>query len=115
MEPTTEFNVLDFNSTEDLYGYLLGMLDRLGVFDTLDMTASQCLDFLIDVDNTYNNTPYHSFFHATDVVVVLYYILNDLKARRYLTNMEIATLFISAICHDAGHVKCLLYVHPLFF
>ncbi|KAL0580276.1 hypothetical protein ABG067_008570, partial [Albugo candida] len=23
--------------------------------------------------------------------------------KQYLTNMEIATLFISAICHDAGH------------
>lgn len=101
----TELNVLDFSCTEDLYGFILGMFDKLRVFDTLNITTSQFLDFLIDVDKTYNDTPYHSFFHATDVVVVLYYILMDLKAKRYLTDLEIATLFVSTICHDAGHVS----------
>ncbi|CAO3641134.1 unnamed protein product [Mucor hiemalis] len=99
----TELNVLDFSCTEDLYGFILGMFAKLRVFDTLNITTSQFLDFLIDVDKTYNDTPYHSFFHATDVVVVLYYILMDLKAKRYLTDLEIATLFVSTICHDAGH------------
>lgn len=104
---TAEFNVLDARSTEDLYGYVLGIFHKLQILDTLNISTSQFLDFLIDVDTKYNDTPYHSFYHATDVVVVLYYIIMDLKAKKYLSNLEIAILFISAICHDAGHVSCL--------
>lgn len=100
-----DLNVLDASCTEDLYGYLLGIFSKLKILDTLHMSTSQLLDFLIDVENTYHDTPYHSFYHATDVVIVLFYIITTLQAKRYLTDLEIATLFISAICHDAGHVR----------
>ncbi|GAN02126.1 high affinity cGMP-specific 3',5'-cyclic phosphodiesterase 9A isoform X4 [Mucor ambiguus] len=97
-----EVNVLDSAMT-DLYGYLLGIFSKLDIFDTLKISTCQFLDFLIDIQRTYQNTPYHSFYHATDVVVVLYYIVWDLKAKKYFSDKEIATLFIAAICHDAGH------------
>ncbi|KAK4514074.1 uncharacterized protein ATC70_006082 [Mucor velutinosus] len=97
-----EVNVLDCTMT-DLYGYLLGIFSKLDVFDTLKISTCQFLDFLIDVQRTYQNTPYHSFYHAADVVVVLYYIVLDLKAKKYFSDNEIAILFIAAICHDAGH------------
>lgn len=105
-----DLNVLDASCTEDLYGYMLGIFCKLNILDTLQITTSQLLDFLIDVENTYQDTPYHSFYHATDVVVVLYYIMTNLQAKRYLTNTEIATLFISAICHDAGHVRTIKWL-----
>lgn len=101
---TTEFNVLDYNRT-DLYGHLLGMFDRLGVLSTLDVTVSQLLDFLVDVDLAYNDTPYHSFYHAADVVSILYFAMTHLEAKSYLTQMEIAVLFVAAVCHDVGHVS----------
>jgi hypothetical protein len=102
--PTTDIHVLDSKIT-DLYGYLIGMFAKLDVLETLNISVSQLLDFLIDVQSTYQDTPYHSFYHATDVVVVLYYILVDLNAKKYLTNLEIAVLAVAAICHDAGHVS----------
>ncbi|KAF1801520.1 hypothetical protein FB192DRAFT_1373192 [Mucor lusitanicus] len=97
-----EANVLDCTMT-DLYGCLLGIFAKLDVFDTLKISACQFLDFLIDIQRTYQKTPYHSFYHATDVVIVLYYIVVDLKAKKYFSDREIAVLFIAAICHDAGH------------
>lgn len=99
-----EANVLDCTMT-DLYGCLLGIFAKLDVFDTLKISACQFLDFLIDIQRTYQKTPYHSFYHATDVVIVLYYIVVDLKAKKYFSDREIAVLFIAAICHDAGHVS----------
>lgn len=102
--PTTEIHVLDSKIT-DLYGYLLGMFATLNVLDTLHITPSQLLDFLIDVQNSYHDTPYHSFYHATDVIIVLYYILVDLKAKKYLTDLEVSVLIFAAICHDGGHVN----------
>lgn len=104
-----EVNVLDCAMT-DLYGYLLGVFSRLGVLDTLQISTCQFLDFLIDIQRTYQNTPYHSFYHAADVVIVLYYIVLDLKAKKYFSDKEIAILFIAAICHDAGHVSLLTHI-----
>ncbi|CEP20137.1 hypothetical protein [Parasitella parasitica] len=98
-----ELNVLEGCKVTDLYAYLLGIFSRLGVFKTLNVSESQFLDFLIDVRSKYQETPYHSFYHATDVVIVLYYIVMDLKAKKYFSDKEVATLFIAAICHDAGH------------
>ncbi|KAI8879965.1 HD-domain/PDEase-like protein [Backusella circina FSU 941] len=97
-----EINVLDFNRFE-LFGYLLFIFSRFDVYDTLNATPSQLLDFLIDVEGSYNDTPYHSFYHAADVVTVLYYILCDLHAKQFLSSFEIASLLIAAITHDAGH------------
>jgi hypothetical protein len=101
---TIELNILDCKMT-DVYGYLLGIFSKLDVFDTLKFSICQFLDFLVDIQRTYQNTPYHSFYHAADVVIVLYYIISDLKAKKYFSNREIAVLFIAAICHDAGHVS----------
>lgn len=81
------------------------MFAKLGVLSALDITPSTLLDFLIDVDTTYLNAPYHSFYHAVDIVTVLYYILTELEADQYLSNLDIAALLIAALCHDAGHVS----------
>lgn len=97
--------MLDCDYSE-LYGCLLVIFTtKLDILNTLNITASQLLDFFIDVKNSYQDTPYHSFYHATDVVVVLYYVMFHLKAKKYFTSLELTILFISAICHDAGHVN----------
>ncbi|KAI9497453.1 hypothetical protein BDB00DRAFT_756488, partial [Zychaea mexicana] len=95
-------NVLNYGRT-DLYGHLLGMFAELHVLDALDITPSQLLDFLIDVDTTYLSAPYHSFYHAVDIVTMLYYMLVELEAERYLSSLDIAALLLAALCHDAGH------------
>ncbi|KAJ8660920.1 hypothetical protein O0I10_003142 [Lichtheimia ornata] len=98
----SDFNVLDLQRT-DLYGHLLGIFAKLDVFNTLDISPSQMLDFLIDVDATYLDAPYHSFYHAVDIVTVLYYILTELEAEQYLSRLDVAALLLAALCHDAGH------------
>lgn len=99
-----DLNVLDCDHN-DIYGILLGIFTKLEIPETLNLTPSTLLDFLIDIRRTYRDTPYHSFYHAADVVIVLYYIMTHLKAKKYLSNLEISVLFIAAICHDAGHVN----------
>ncbi|KAF7723081.1 hypothetical protein EC973_002365 [Apophysomyces ossiformis] len=97
-----DFNILNCART-DVYGHLLGLLAKLKVLDTLGIDASQMLDFLIDVDAAYLDAPYHSFYHAVDIVTVLYYMLTELVAVRYLSPLDVAALLLSALCHDAGH------------
>ncbi|KAI8140868.1 hypothetical protein BJV82DRAFT_621434 [Fennellomyces sp. T-0311] len=95
-------NVLDYGRT-DIYGHLLGLFAELHVLDALDISPSQLLDFFIDVDTTYLNAPYHSFYHAVDIVTMLYYMLIELEAEQYLSRLDIAVLLLAALCHDAGH------------
>ncbi|ORZ00095.1 hypothetical protein BCR42DRAFT_457417 [Absidia repens] len=99
---TPNWHVLELNRT-DLYGHLLGIFATLKVFDTLRITPSQLLDFLVDVDIAYLHTPYHSFYHAADIAMMLYYILMELDGLKQLESMDMASLLIAALCHDMGH------------
>ncbi|KAI8344129.1 hypothetical protein BC941DRAFT_342193 [Chlamydoabsidia padenii] len=99
---TPEWHVLELSRT-DLYGHLLGVFAHLKVFDTLQITPSQLLDFLVDVDTAYLHTPYHSFYHAADIVMMLYYILVELDGLKYLQPTQVPPLLIAALCHDMGH------------
>ncbi|SAL97330.1 hypothetical protein [Absidia glauca] len=97
-----DFNVLDLGRA-DIYGHLLGVFTRLGCIDTLNITHSDLLDFFIDVDSAYLNAPYHSFYHAVDIVLMIYYMLTDLDAKSYIPASDITALLIAALCHDIGH------------
>jgi hypothetical protein len=99
-----DFEVLN-KSRAELYGSVLGMFIRIKVDTAIGATASQLLDFIIDVDHGYLQNPYHSFFHAVDVTAVIYYILNDLEAAIHLSTLDMAALLIAALCHDIGHVR----------
>ena len=107
-------NVLEYKRT-DLYGHLLGMFIQLDILEAMDITPSQLLDFFIDVDTTYLNAPYHSFYHAVDIVTMLYYMLVELEAEQYLSRLEIAVLLFAALCHDAGHVCNIINLFSVFF
>ncbi|CAG8566676.1 9529_t:CDS:2 [Dentiscutata heterogama] len=98
-----EFKVWDWQIPE-LYGIVLGMFVKLGLKDTLGIRKSVMLDFIIDVEKGYYKTSYHSFYHAVDVVAVLYYMLKDLGAESYLTSLDAICLLIAGLCHDIGHV-----------
>ncbi|KAJ2783318.1 hypothetical protein H4R18_001764 [Coemansia javaensis] len=98
---------LDFDpwrySRAEKQGILLAVFKALNVLTVLDLSASDMLDFCLDVEALYNDVPYHSFNHAVDVVVKLYYMLHHLRAAAYLASYDIAALLISALCHDCGH------------
>ncbi|KAG2182549.1 hypothetical protein INT43_007480, partial [Umbelopsis isabellina] len=97
-----DFEVLN-KSRAELYGSVLGMFIRLKMDMAIGATASQLLDFIIDVDHGYLENPYHSFFHAVDVTAVIFYMLNDLEAAQHLSTLDMAALLIAALCHDIGH------------
>ena len=99
-----EFTLLD-KPRATIYGMLLGYAERLGVYRTLGITPSEFLDFLIDVDLGYRPNPYHSFYHAADVTIVIYHMILQFEVSRYLSRIDVAALYIAALCHDIGHVR----------
>ncbi|KAI9017977.1 hypothetical protein CLU79DRAFT_762470 [Phycomyces nitens] len=87
----------------EVYGFILGLFERLDLCRAIGITSSELLDFIIDVDKGYLPNAYHSFYHAADVTVVLFAMLADFDAKQYLTSVDMATLLIAALCHDIGH------------
>ncbi|KAJ1751186.1 hypothetical protein LPJ78_003504 [Coemansia sp. RSA 989] len=96
------FNPWEYSRAEK-QGILLAIFQALNVLAALELSPSDMLDFCLDMESLYNDVPYHSFNHAIDVVVKLYYMLYDLQAASYLASYDIAALLISALCHDCGH------------
>ncbi|KAI8646063.1 hypothetical protein BD408DRAFT_380894 [Parasitella parasitica] len=95
-------NVLSYSHT-DLFAHVLNLFVRCNVHKVLKFSVSQLLDFLIDVADKYTEAPYHTFYHAVDIVTILYYICHDLDADMYLTDLDKSILLVAALCHDIGH------------
>ncbi|KAJ2747968.1 hypothetical protein GGI20_000055 [Coemansia sp. BCRC 34301] len=97
-----QFNPWAYSRAEK-QGILLAIFKTTHVLAILELSPSDMLDFCLDIESLYNDVPYHSFNHAVDVVVKLYYVLTDLQASAYLATYDIASLLIAGLCHDCGH------------
>ncbi|KAG0340384.1 hypothetical protein BG004_006427 [Podila humilis] len=97
-----DFNVWEYSMPE-IYGIILGMFVKLGLVECLNITPGELLDFIVDVDRGYLATFYHSFYHAADVTAVLYHMLMDMNASKYLSKPDMAALLLAGLCHDIGH------------
>ncbi|CAO3698292.1 unnamed protein product [Rhizopus stolonifer] len=99
---TLEYSLLNKPRSE-VYGFIGGLLNRMNIAQTLGISTSDFLEFLMDIEKGYNDNPYHSFYHAVDVVMVLYHFLECYDISEYLTRIDVAILVIAALCHDIGH------------
>lgn len=89
----------------EVYGYMGGIFKRVGICQILGITTSEFLDLLIDIEKSYLDNPYHSFYHGVDTAMVLYHMIEHYNMATYLTKMDIIILMLAALCHDAGHVR----------
>ncbi|KAJ2205346.1 hypothetical protein EV180_007278, partial [Coemansia sp. RSA 518] len=90
------FNPWEYSRAEK-QGILLAIFKALNVLTVLELSPSDMLEFCLDMESLYEDVPYHSFNHAIDVVVKLYYVLHDLQAASYLASYDIAALLISGL------------------
>jgi HD-GYP domain-containing protein (c-di-GMP phosphodiesterase class II) len=102
-QQSLEYSLLN-KTRGEVYGFIAGIFKRMEVFQTLGITTSDFLDFLIDIEKGYNDNPYHSFYHAVDVTMVLYHMMEQYDMSQYLTRVDLAMTMIAALCHDIGHV-----------
>lgn len=93
----------------EVYGYMGGIFKRIGICQILGITTSEFLDLLIDIEKSYLDNPYHSFYHGCDTAMVLYHMIEHYHMAAYLTKLDIIILMLAALCHDAGHVKNTIY------
>ena len=61
--------------------------------------------FVAEIRSTYNDVPYHTFRHASDVCFVTYYMFTELRSNIYLkySRLEVIAMLIAALGHDMYH------------
>ncbi|KAK9768054.1 hypothetical protein K7432_001639 [Basidiobolus ranarum] len=96
------FDVWNWTRPE-LYGIIVGVFSQLDLLDVLKVSASQLLDFIVDIDRGYVSTPYHSFLHAVDVFIMTYNLISYSHVKSYLIDLDLIALLIGALCHDIKH------------
>lgn len=96
------FNPWLYN-TSDLIEDILYMFENLGFLEKFFIRHNTMKSFIIRVYNRYTTTPYHSFVHGFDVVHFLYIIHKQMNLLKYISYIDLFSLFIAAICHDIGH------------
>lgn len=81
----------------------IAVLTRLGTLARLRISWLPIVKFLINVEEGYNNLPYHSKWHAADVVGNLGYFLYRGWFRRVLSPVHQLTSLLAAAAHDVDH------------
>jgi hypothetical protein len=76
---------------------------QTGLCDALGIDIRNLFMFLLSVRSQYNNVPYHNWFHALDVAHFVYALYTIARFDRFLTDLEMFSLFLAAVCHDADH------------
>jgi hypothetical protein len=69
----------------------------------LGKTLQELLALVVDIDRLYQVNPYHSFRHAVDVTYIVFYMMRSVGLERFLTPLDMATMLLSALCHDLSH------------
>jgi len=79
------------------------VLTRLDVVERLRISWIPVVKFLINVEEGYNNLPYHSKWHAADVVANLGYFISRGWFRKVLNPVHQLTSLLAAAAHDVDH------------
>ncbi|ETO12558.1 hypothetical protein RFI_24817 [Reticulomyxa filosa] len=103
-----EFNVFDLYNIEVCKDQCLVLatfhiLSQLDMIRQLDISDRKLWNFLRDVEQNYNDIPYHNKLHALDVTNTLYFVLQSEFMRNHISPLDKIAAVLSACAHDLGH------------
>jgi len=106
---TLEFDVMriaelpwPFN-TMPLTTTTLVVLQRLNTVEQLKVPWIPIVKFLMGLEEAYFDNPYHSSWHAADVVATLSYFISRGWFKKFLNPVHQITGLLAAASHDVGH------------
>jgi hypothetical protein len=82
---------------------LFGIFDHYSLFSEFKIPNETFFRFLEGISRTYNTVPYHNWRHAVDVTQFVSYEVSLSGLQTVLTKLELLSLLVAAICHDANH------------
>jgi len=106
---TLEFDVMrvaelpkPFN-TMPLATTTVAVLHRMNTVDQLKISWLPIVKFLMRVEEAYYDHPYHSSWHAADVVATMAYYISRGWFKKSLNPVHQLTALLAAASHDVGH------------
>lgn len=99
---TPSFDVWKWNNSEML-NLIYRMFRDLNILDDLDINPELMEQYLLAVQATYRDNPFHNFRHAFCVTQMMYGLLHLLGLREVFTTEELFCLLTATLCHDMDH------------
>ncbi|KAH3763129.1 3'5'-cyclic nucleotide phosphodiesterase [Pelomyxa schiedti] len=70
---------------------------------SMSLPQKELLSFFSSVEAMYQDVPFHSVWHAADVLQATYVLLEELSKKVVLSDLEKFAQLIAAAIHDVGH------------
>lgn len=100
VESGLNFNILDFDASEAEYAAIVVLRPYLDIYG---WTETQLRTFVATTHSLYRDSPYHSWFHAVDVLQFAAAVLQIPAVAIRFSRIEIATAIVTALVHDIDH------------
>lgn len=75
-------------------------------YTILDIDFNNTIDFLLHINQRYNDNSYHNVIHAIDVFYTMHCMIKNNNLEKILSPKQIYILLISSLMHDIEHIGC---------
>jgi len=79
------------------------MFANTQVLEQFDIPEDILRNFINAVGTKYLDNPYHNYYHAVHVLQNVYFCLRKTGIHKFLCNVDILGILVSALCHDINH------------
>lgn len=101
------FNSFTFDALccgRSLTELLLHLFDYYNLYQIFQLDIIKVLKCFRLLEFGYHSTnPYHNSVHAADVTQAMHCFIQEQKIRRHMTDLEILSSIMAAVCHDLDH------------
>lgn len=100
-----EFDVFEYskNGVEGLIDLEEEMFHKLGLVKHFKIDVDILRKFLVAIQKSYKNSPFHDCIHSFDVTQMMYLLLTKGGGQKLLSPADVLVLMISALSHDMFH------------
>ena len=96
------FNTIEWNGI-GLFKVVFGIFKYFELMERFKISNSMLFTFLYTLRETYNDTPYHNWIHAVDVLQFYAYEIKRCALESTFSASELLAICVAALAHDAGH------------
>lgn len=97
------FNVLNLKDKASLHYAVVSLFDKECNFGELKISRDRVFSYILEVDRSYFDNPFHNFTHGVCVTHFNYMLLNASNAQNHLSPIMIFASLLSALVHDVAH------------
>ena len=87
----------------ELCAIVFKFFEELNLIERMEIDEVKLQNLILAIHATYNDVPFHNFYHAFSVCHISYMLLRHCEAANCLTSLDIFTCLIAALSHDCDH------------